>query len=88
MLTKKQISELRSKSKTLEPIARVGKNGFTENAVKEIDTFLRRKKLVKIKFLKGAAEGHDRKALAKELAEKTNSEVIDLVGFSVAIYRR
>lgn len=81
----KQIKELRAKAKILEPIVRIGKNGLSEASVNEIKKQLARKKLIKIKLLKSA---EDRKHLAKEIAEKTNSELIEAVGFIVVLFKR
>ena len=81
----KQIKELRAKAKVLEPIVRIGKNGLTDASVLEVKKQLARKKLIKIKLLKSV---EDRKLLAKQIAEKTDSEMIEAVGFIVVLYKR
>jgi len=78
---------LKSKAKSLEPILRIGKNGLSESMVKEINSILRQRKLIKIKLLKGAVEGKDKKELAGEIAEKTGSEIIEAVGSVVVVYK-
>ena len=80
-----EIKKLRSKAKNLEPIVRKGKNGLTEQVIKEIQKQLNKKKLIKIKLLKSV---ENRKELAKEIAEKTNSILIEAVGFVVVLYKR
>ncbi len=80
--------ELVAKAKLLEPVLRIGKSGLTENVITEIKKQLQKKKLIKIKFLKPALVDKDRKELAKEIAEKTEAELIHQVGFVIVLYRR
>ena len=84
-MTKKELVE---KAKLLEPISRIGKSGLTEGVVKEITRQLKKKKLVKIKFLKSALEGKNKKEFAKDIASKTDSELIQQVGFVIVLYKR
>jgi len=78
---------LKKISMTLEPAVRVGKNGLTEGIIKEIEKHLKKKKIVKVKILNSFIEGKDKKELAEELAEKTNSRLIHAVGFTVTLYK-
>jgi len=80
--------KLVEQAKFLEPILRIGKSGLTPGAIEEIKKQLKKRKLIKLKFLKPALEGKDRKELAKEIAEKTGSELIHQVGFVVVLYKR
>jgi RNA-binding protein len=80
--------ELRSKAKSLKPIMQIGKRGITPEAVEQLATFLKKRKLVKVKLLNSFVEGKDKKEIARELAEKTGSELADLTGFAVTLYRR
>lgn len=80
--------ELVEKAKKLEPVLRIGKNGLTSGVVEEIKKQLKKKKLIKVKFLKAALEEKNRKEFAKEIAEKTDGELIHQVGFVVVLYKR
>ena len=71
--------------KLLEPIIRIGKNGLTENIIKEIKTHIKKRKLIKVKLLKSFIGENNRKELAKELADKTDSKVIQQIGFVVVL---
>lgn len=84
MNKKKNIKE---KGKLLEPIIRIGKNGLTDNAIDEIKKQLKKRKLIKVKFLRSFIKGKDKKKIGKEIATKTNSELIDQVGFVVVLYK-
>lgn len=79
---------LRAKAKTEKPLMQIGKNGITEECVSQVDALLKRKKLLKIRLLKSFVEAHDRKEAAKELAERTNSRLIEQIGFVVTLYRK
>ena len=80
--------QLVEKAKLLEPIIRIGKSGLTEGVIEEIKTQLKKNKLIKIKLLKAALVDKDRKAIAREIAEKTGAELIHQVGFVVVLYKR
>ena len=82
------MKELVKRSKTLEPIIRIGKSGLTENVISEIKKQLTKRKLIKVKFLKSALGDMKRKDFAKEIAEKTDSELIHQVGFVVVLNKK
>lgn len=85
-----QTRKLRSKSKSLSPKLIIGKSGITDETIKIIKELLKREKLVKIKLLKTFLDesSHDRRELAKMLAEKTGSILVDQVGFMVILARK
>lgn len=87
MFEMEKLKELKSKAMVLQPTVQIGKNGLTETVIEEIKKQLKDKKLIKIKFLKGALEAKDKKELAKEIVEKTNSKAVLFVGFSLTIYK-
>ena len=80
--------ELIEKGKLLEPSVRIGKNGLTDGTVSEIKKQLKVKKLVKVKFLKPALGEMKRKEFANLVASKTDSELVNQVGFVVVLFRR
>ncbi|MFH2028182.1 MAG: YhbY family RNA-binding protein [Nanoarchaeota archaeon] len=79
--------KLKEKAKLLEPVLRIGKSGITDSVVEEIKCILIKKKLIKIKFLRSALADKNKKQLAEEIARKTESELIDAVGFVVVLYK-
>jgi len=87
MLTKQKFISLKEISKSLIPSMRVGKNGFGTAQLEELHKLLKKRKLVKIKILKSAMEAKDKKSYAKEIALKADAELIDLVGFTLTLYR-
>ncbi|MBW2977635.1 YhbY family RNA-binding protein [Candidatus Woesearchaeota archaeon] len=80
--------QLVEKAKQLEPILRIGKSGITEGVINEIKIQLKQNKLIKIKLLRPALANKDRKELAKEIAQKTDSELIHQVGFVIVLYKK
>lgn len=85
MLTGKQRRHLRALGHDLKPIVQVGKNGIDEGLVAALDQALADHELVKIKIGEGA--GLDRQEAADELAKQTRSEVAQVLGYTVLLYR-
>lgn len=79
------IATLRRRGKALTPNIRIGQNGLTEAAIIEIKKHLKQKKLIKIKFLKNFMGDHDKKDAVMELVQKTDSVLIDFIGFVCVI---
>lgn len=85
---KRQDKKLKEQAKALKPLIQIGKNGLTESVVQQIIRLIKKRKLVKIKFLKSFLESNNKKEAAKKLAEMTNSEIVYQTGFVVALYKR
>lgn len=85
MLTGKQRRHLRALGHDLRPIVQVGKDGIDEGLVAALDQALTDHELVKIKIGEGA--GLDRQDAAEELAKQTRSEVAQVLGYTVLLYR-
>ncbi len=83
-LSNSVVSKLKSIAQKLEPILALGKSGASEAFLKSLDEVLGQHELVKIKF---AAFKDERKTLAPQLAEKTNSHLIMIVGHVAVFYR-
>ncbi|HLC60179.1 MAG TPA: ribosome assembly RNA-binding protein YhbY [Candidatus Nanoarchaeia archaeon] len=78
---------LRSKAKTLEPIARIGKSGLSDSMIGEINKNLKKRKLIKIKLLKSPVDREEKEKLIDSIVEKTHSQLIDSVGNIIVLYR-
>ncbi len=70
----------------LEPTLHVGKSGI-EPVVEELQTQLKNRAMVKVKFLKSAFIEKGKKELSEKLAELTDSELIEIRG-NTAVFRR
>lgn len=82
------LKALKDKARDLQPLVRVGKNGFTPTVMEEIKKQVKKHHLVKIKLLRSFVEAYSRDQL-KELIEKlcvqTSVILITKVGFVVVI---
>jgi len=85
VLTGKQRRHLRALGHKLTPVVQVGKDGIDEGLVKAIDQALTDHELIKIKV--GENAGLDRQDAAEAIASKTKSEVAQVLGNTVLLYR-
>ncbi len=58
----------------------LGKKGVNENFTSHVSRLLKHHKIIKIKMLKTALHGEKREKIAHEIAEKTDSYMLDLRG--------
>jgi RNA-binding protein len=85
MLTGKQRRHLRALAHDLKPIVQIGRGGIDEGLVAAIDQALTDHELIKVKL--GEAAGLDRHEAAEQIASKTNSEVAQVLGYTLVLYR-
>lgn len=85
MLTGKQKRFLRAKANKLKPIFQVGKIGVNQNMDKQIFEALEKRELIKISILQNCAE--DKDIIAAHLAEETESEIVQIIGNNIILYR-
>ena len=86
MLTGKQRSYLRVIAQTDKAIFQIGKDSLSDNLFTTVDNALRTRELIKISVLKTAPE--DTKELAFDLARQTKSEVVQVIGRTIILYRK
>lgn len=85
MLTGKQKRYLRSLAHNIDPIFQIGKAGINDNMISQIDETLENRELIKIHILQNNFD--DKNDLAKTLSQATNSEVVQVIGSMIVIYR-
>lgn len=85
MISSKQRSYLRGLAQQVDPTVYIGKQGLTENVIKEIDTGLTCRELVKVKLQEGA--DLEPKDVANEMAEKLKAEFVQAIGRKFVLYR-
>ncbi len=86
MITSKQRAYLRSLAQNIDAIFQVGKNGINDNQIKQIIDALEARELIKITVLDSTSG--DKKEIANELAEKTESDVVQVIGKKITLYKR
>lgn len=86
MLTSKQRAKLKSIAASTETILQVGKGGVGDPLVKQVDDALTARELIKLHVLDSSPE--EPGELAQALAEATSSEVVQVIGRRLVLYRR
>lgn len=83
-MSEPNLRELKVRAQALKPSIRLGKAGLTPEFLAAFDDALTRAKLLKLRF-----EGFkdERKSLARELAEKSSSLLVQQVGYTAVYYR-
>lgn len=69
----------------MDASVKVGKQGLSEGFIKSLDEELSRHELVKVKFVEFKDQ---KKELAPQLADRTNSRLVMQVGNVVVLFRR
>lgn len=86
MITTKQRAYLRGLAQNLSPIFQIGKNGINDNQVLQINDALEAREIIKITLLDSTPD--NKHSIANELAEKTNSDVVQVIGKKITLYKR
>ena len=84
-LSSSQRSYLRSQAHHLEPVVLIGKHGITDGTIESIDRVLEARELIKIKFRKFK---DDKLSLSEKITELTNSQLVEVIGHTVIIFRQ
>ncbi|MBE6031032.1 MAG: ribosome assembly RNA-binding protein YhbY [Clostridiales bacterium] len=85
MITSKQRSYLKSLAHNLDPIVHIGKDGLTENIIKEMNICLENRELIKVKLQEGAIL--EPKETANEAAQILGAEFVQAIGRKFVLYR-
>ncbi len=86
MLTSKQRSTLRGIASKYETILQVGKGGISEALVQQVKDALRKRELIKMRVLDNCPL--DAREAAEELAARTGSEVVQVIGSRFVLFLR
>jgi RNA-binding protein len=70
------------------PTIWIGKNGASQESLKEIEKQLEKKQMVKIKILKSALEEDEAKEIASRIAEQTEASLVEVRGHTFMLYKR
>ncbi len=86
MITSKQRAYLRSLANEIDTILMVGKSGIGPDVLKQADDALTAREIIKAKVLETAPVSS--KEAAQQVAEQTQSEVVQVIGSKFVLYRR
>jgi|SRR5687767_4306602 len=84
-LNNAQLRKLKGMAQRMDASLKVGKQGLSDGFIKSHDEELLRHELVKVKF---AEFKEQRKELAPQLAQRTQSHLVTLLGNVVVLYRQ
>ena len=84
-MTSKQRSYLKGLAMTMDPIFQIGKSSVTPELTAAIAEALEARELIKITVLKSCLD--DGRSIAEVLAERTRSEVVQVIGKKIVLYK-
>ena len=85
MMTSKQRSYLKGLAMNIDSIFQLGKSSLTPEFTESIIEALEARELIKITVLKNCLD--EPKELAQVLADRTHSEVIQVIGRKIVLYK-
>ncbi|MED9903323.1 MAG: ribosome assembly RNA-binding protein YhbY [Lachnospiraceae bacterium] len=84
-MTSKQRAYLKSLASTMDPIFQIGKGSLTPEVTEAIAEAFNTRELLKIAVLKNCFD--DPKEIAGMIAERTHSQVVQVIGKKIILYK-
>lgn len=84
-MTSKQRAYLKGLAMTMDPILQIGKSSMTPEFTSAVAEALEARELIKINVLQNCAD--DPKEMAAALAERTHSQVVQVIGKKIVLYK-
>lgn len=85
-MTTRQRAKLRSMCNTMEPVLHIGKDGISDNLVKQCWDVLEARELIKVTVLNNAP--FDAREACGALCERVHAEPVQTIGNRFCIYRQ
>ena len=85
-MTSKERTRLRAQAMKIDSIFQIGKTGISPQHAEAVREALKARELVKINVLKNCDE--DITTLARVLSERTGSEVVQVIGKKIILYKK
>ncbi len=85
-MTSKERANLRGQANSLEVLYQIGKGGINDAFIEQTKLALKKRELIKLKVLLESSPVTPREA-ADEIAEKTDSEVVQVIGGVMVFYK-
>ena len=86
MITSKQRAKLRSLANSVPALYQVGKDGITENMLRQFADALEAKELIKVHVLDNSLM--DTREAANEVADAIGAEPVQVIGSKFVLYKR
>ena len=84
-MTSKQRAYLNGLAMNIEPVFQVGKSGLTPEITEAVLEAFNTRELIKLAVLKNCLE--DPKEIAAVIAERTHSQVVQVIGKKIVLYK-
>lgn len=84
-MTSKQRAYLKGLAMKMEPIMQLGKGSVTPENTAAVDEAFAARELIKISVLQNCLD--DPRQMAEVLAERTHSQVVQVIGRKIVLYR-
>ncbi|NLC88263.1 MAG: ribosome assembly RNA-binding protein YhbY [Clostridiaceae bacterium] len=84
-MTSKQRAYLRGLANSIDAIFQIGKGGISDNLINQLNDALEARELIKITVLENAPDSV--RPIAEEIAERTNSTLVQTIGSKVTLYK-
>ena len=85
-MTSKQRAYLKGLAMNLDPIFQIGKGSVTPELTTAVSEALEARELIKLTVLKNCLD--DNNSIAQVLAERTRSEVVQVIGKKIVLYKQ
>lgn len=85
-MTSKQRAYLKGLAMTMDPIFQIGKSSVTPELTTAVNEALEARELIKLSILKNCMD--DGNEIANLLAERTQSQVVQVIGKKIVLYRQ
>lgn len=83
-LSQKEIRQLKARAQTMKAVLKVGKQGLSLEFLGALDEALKHNELLKVKFEEFKEQRHE---LAPQMAERSGSLLVTMIGHVVVLYR-
>lgn len=84
-MNSKQRAYLKGLASTMDPIFQIGKSSLTPEIITAIDEAIEKRELIKISVLKNCID--DPREIANAIAERSRSQVVQVIGKKIILYR-
>lgn len=84
-MTSKQRAYLKSLASNLNPVFQIGKASLTPEVTEAVEECFNNNELIKVAVLKNCFD--DPKAIAEAVADRTHSQVVQVIGRKIVLYK-
>lgn len=85
MINSKQRAYLKSLANNINPIFQIGKSGITPEIIEAVSLSIDKREIIKVSILNNCTE--DIKYVASALGDRTKSEVVQIIGKKIILYK-